>query len=81
MHTIDPNGVYTVELAAKATGLPAYCLSREIREGKLRVAKKARTYLVLGKWLIEWIESGELKSAATPRIADILEIEQPDPAA
>jgi hypothetical protein len=36
-------------------------LRRELREGRLRVSKRAGRYYVLGEWLLEYIKAGEIK--------------------
>jgi hypothetical protein len=33
----------------------------------LRIAKRAGKYYILGKWLIEWIEGGEVRRRSTER--------------
>jgi hypothetical protein len=57
---IHPNAVYSLELARNVLQLAKNCLPREIRLGRLRVSKRAGKYLILGAWLLEWIEAGEL---------------------
>ena len=57
---IDPRTVYSLDQARHVLGLAKGCLPREIRLGRLRVSKRAGRYLILGAWLLEWIESGEL---------------------
>jgi hypothetical protein len=61
---IRPTTVYSVEQARAALGLAKNCLPREIRLGRLRVSKRAGKYFVLGKWLISWLEAGEVRRAA-----------------
>jgi hypothetical protein len=60
-HTIEPNAIYTLETARAALGLAKATLGREVRLGRLRVAKRAGKYLILGSWLLQWIESGEVR--------------------
>jgi hypothetical protein len=57
---IDPKAVFTIEQARNALQLAKNCLPREIRLGRLRVSRRAGKYLILGAWLLEWIEAGEL---------------------
>jgi hypothetical protein len=57
---LDPKAVFTIEQARSTLALAKNCLPREIRLGRLRVAKRAGKYLILGAWLLEWIEAGEL---------------------
>jgi hypothetical protein len=57
---IAPTGAYGIDQARAMLGLRKSSLSREIRLGRLRVAKRAGRYFILGEWLLEWIEGGEL---------------------
>lgn len=63
-HVIDPNAVYGVEDARQIFRLKQSTIRREVREGRLRIAKRAGRYFLLGRWLIEWIEGGELRRPA-----------------
>ena len=58
-HVVAANGIYTVGSATRAPGLSKSSLPREIRQGRLRVAKRAGRYFILGAWLLEWLQSGE----------------------
>ncbi len=58
-HVIAANAIYSVCSASRALGLPKSSLPREIRQGRLRVAKRAGRYFILGQWLQEWLEGGE----------------------
>jgi hypothetical protein len=62
---IAPTAVYSIEQAQAALGLKRTTLAREIRLGRLRVARRGGKYLVLGKWLLQWIEAGELTREPT----------------
>jgi hypothetical protein len=57
---IDPRAVFSIEQARCTLRLAKHCLPREVRLGRPRVAKRAGKYLILGQWLLEWIEGGEL---------------------
>lgn len=57
---INPRAVFTIEQARSILHLAKNCLPREIRLGRLRVAKRAGKYLILGSWLLQWIEAGEV---------------------
>jgi hypothetical protein len=35
-------------------------LNRELRLGRLRVAKRAGRYFLLGEWLLSWLRNGEV---------------------
>ena len=61
VHVIDAQAVYSVDDARRFLRLKQSTIRREVREGRLRVAKRAGRYFILGRWLIEWIEGGELK--------------------
>jgi hypothetical protein len=61
VHIIDPNGIYFVDQAQALLRLTESTLGREIRERRLRVSRRAGRYFFLGKWLLEWIEAGELR--------------------
>jgi hypothetical protein len=60
VRVIDPRAVFTIDQARTTLQLAKNCLPREIRLGRLRVAKRAGKYLILGSWLLEWIEGGEV---------------------
>lgn len=60
IHVIEATAVYTVELARTSFGLAKHTIQREIRLGRLRVAKRAGKYFIFGAWLAEWIMDGEI---------------------
>ena len=62
-HLIHPNAVYDRDGARQALRLKKSTLTRELMLGRLRCSKRAGRVLILGQWLIEWIESGEVKPA------------------
>lgn len=57
---IPANAVFTLAEARAALGLAKATLAREVRLGRLRVSKRAGKYFFVGKWLLEWIEGGEV---------------------
>jgi hypothetical protein len=57
---IDPHAVFTVSSAQAVLALPKGCLPREIRLGRLRASKRSGRYWVLGSWLLQWLEGGEI---------------------
>jgi hypothetical protein len=63
---IDPRAVFTIPTATRTLELARNCLPREARLGRLRVAKRAGRYFILGAWLLEWIEGGELRRHPAP---------------
>lgn len=60
VHVIKSTAVYTLETARAALGLARACLPREIKLGRLRVARRGGKYMILGSWLLSWIEGGEI---------------------
>jgi hypothetical protein len=72
---IHRNAVYDLDQARNTLRLAKATLGREIRLGRLRVAKRAGRYLILGKWLLEWIIAGEVgRDKKTPaRVTDTVE--------
>jgi hypothetical protein len=56
--------VYFVDDARRVLRLKQSTIRREVREGRLRIAKRAGRYFILGGWLIEWIEGGEVRPRA-----------------
>jgi hypothetical protein len=65
-HVIDPNAVYEMPHARAALRLAKGTLSREIKLGRLRSAKRAGKVLILGAWLLEWIAGGEVRRGTPP---------------
>jgi hypothetical protein len=61
VHVIAETGVYTVDDAIRIFRLRKSTIRREIREGRLRVSKRAGRYFLLGRWLLSWIEGGEIR--------------------
>jgi hypothetical protein len=57
---IVPHAAYTIEQARAMLGLRRSSLSREVRLGRLRVSKRVGLYFILGTWLLQWVEDGEL---------------------
>jgi hypothetical protein len=60
VHVISPSGIYFPDAVQAIFRLRKSTLRREIREGRLRVSKRAGRYFVLGAWLLEWLEGGEV---------------------
>jgi hypothetical protein len=59
-HPINPNECYSIAAFQKALGLAASTARREHREGRLRVGRRGGKNYILGKWIWEWLEKGEL---------------------
>jgi hypothetical protein len=60
VHIIEPYAVYYREDLPRLLRMKDSGVLREIRSRRLRVSKRCGRYRILGKWLIEWIELGEL---------------------
>jgi hypothetical protein len=60
-HIICATAVYDLQAARIALGLSRSTLGRELRLGRLRAAKRAGKYLLLGEWLLQWIREGEVR--------------------
>ena len=61
VHVIRPTAVYRPAQVRQLLGLREHTLAREIREGRLRVSRRAGMYFFLGRWLLEWLEAGEVR--------------------
>ncbi len=57
---IDPNAVYLADEFRAVFRLRVSTIRREVREGRLRIAKRAGRYYLLGEWILEWLQGGEL---------------------
>jgi hypothetical protein len=62
--TIHPNDVFLAADVQAALRLNRSTIRREVREGRLRVSKRAGRYYFLGSWLLEWIAGGEVERKA-----------------
>jgi hypothetical protein len=60
VHVVEPTGVYFVDTFRKLFRLRKSTLRREVREGRLRISKRAGRYYLLGEWILEWLRGGEL---------------------
>jgi hypothetical protein len=61
VHRIDPHNVYLVDQLRQLLRLRDSTIRREVREGRLRIAKRAGRYYLLGSWILEWLEAGEVR--------------------
>jgi hypothetical protein len=66
---IELNAVFTRDSLRAALGLREYTLKREIREGRLRFSKRAGRHFILGRWVLEWLETGEVRRRKRPAAA------------
>jgi hypothetical protein len=60
VHILDPRGVYFVDTFQRLFRLRKSSVRREARAGRLRLAKRCGRYFILGAWILEWLEAGEL---------------------
>jgi hypothetical protein len=60
VHTINPHSVYFPDQLRAWLRFKASTLRREVRAGRLRIAKRGGRYYVLGAWLLEWLQDGEV---------------------
>lgn len=67
VHIIDPMGVYFLDSARRIFRLKESTIRREVREGRLRISKRAGRYYLLGEWLLEWIRGGEKVARRQPQ--------------
>jgi hypothetical protein len=61
VHVIHPDAIYFLDQVKVLFRLSDSTVRRELREGRLKVSKRAGRYFLLGKWLIEWLEGGLLR--------------------
>jgi hypothetical protein len=57
---IHTGAVFGVDDARRILRLKQSTIRREVREGRLRIAKRAGRYYLLGEWILEWLRAGEL---------------------
>jgi hypothetical protein len=75
-HIVHPAAVYTVEDLRRVFGLKASSVRREVRLGRLRIAKRCGRYYCLGQWVLQWFTNGELKPQPVSRESKADRIEQ-----
>jgi hypothetical protein len=62
---IEAGQVFTIQSLTEALSLRPGTLPRELRLRRLRYAKRAGKVFVLGSWVLEWLEAGEVRKAPT----------------
>jgi hypothetical protein len=62
---VEPHGVYRPETLRAALGLSASTVRREVRLGRLKVARRGGKYYLLGRWILEWVEGGLVERRPT----------------
>src|SRR5947208_2203772 len=63
-HVIHPDAVYSKAEAEHFLRLAKTTIRTEVRRRRLRIARRAGRYYILGEWLLQWLRDGELHSAA-----------------
>jgi hypothetical protein len=58
---VNPNAVYRPSHIASGLQIPVSGVLRYVRNGKLRASRRRGRTLILGQWLIDWLQSGELR--------------------
>ena len=61
VHEVAPTAVYTADGFQQTFKLRKSTVRREVRSGRLRVAKRAGRYHLLGEWILEWLRAGEVR--------------------
>ena len=64
--TLSPTDVFDLASATAALGLDPSSLSREVRQGRLKVSKRCGRYFVTGKQLLDWLQAGERTAPQKP---------------
>ena len=62
---IDPHAVYFADTFQRIFRLRKSTIRREWKAGRLRLAKRAGRYYLLGEWVLQWLRAGELQPGAT----------------
>jgi hypothetical protein len=66
---LHPHAVFSLAQLCQALGVRPRTLPREVREGRLKVCKRAGRYYFFGQDVADWLRGGQLKkdggSAAT----------------
>ena len=63
---IKPTELFDREALQKALGLRPSTLSREIRQGRLKVYSRGKRHWFIGSEVLSWIRSGEVKRHCEP---------------
>jgi hypothetical protein len=59
LRTIPKSALLRLEELRELLDVKPSTLKREVREGRLRVSRRAGCYWTTGLWVREWIEGGE----------------------
>jgi hypothetical protein len=58
---IHPDAVFDLHTLRETLDLKPGCLPRECRLGRLRYCKRGGKVLFVGRWVLQWLEAGEVK--------------------
>jgi hypothetical protein len=64
---IDPDTVYSEGAVALALDLRTATLRRARREGRLRYTRQGQRVLILGRWILQWLDSDAARQAEGTR--------------
>jgi len=70
VHVIHATAVYSTDDARTILHLKASSLRREIREGRLAVAKRCGRHYFLGSMLLDWLKAGTIRRQRRPYSED-----------
>jgi hypothetical protein len=65
-HIVHENAVYSIEEFRQLFRLKQSTVRREVKLGRLRIAKRAGRYFLLGRWILHWLETAPGGRKATP---------------
>jgi hypothetical protein len=63
---IHPDTVYTEGAVATALDIPLATLARARRSGRLRFTRQGRRVLLLGRWLLDWLQNDASRRGGEP---------------
>jgi len=58
---IDRDSIYKPHHLSELLGVPLSGVLRAIRAGELRSSRRRGRTLVLGAWVLQWLEAGEVR--------------------
>jgi hypothetical protein len=66
VRVIPPDAILYLSELQTILHLPATCLKREVRLGRLRVARRSGRYMTIGEWVMQWVKNGEVTPKVRP---------------
>jgi hypothetical protein len=70
-HVIHPHAVYTVASLQAALGLTRTTVAREVRLRRLRVSRRGGRYYLIGRWVLQWLEEGEVRRKRSDEVGEV----------